>query len=194
MDLKGAKEYILKRFRNELNPKIYYHDLQHTHDVVESCRRYAEMEGLIASDREILETAAYFHDAGMLQTYINHEEASVELARKILPDFGYSSNQLDIISCIIMKTKLPQNAITHLGEILCDADLDYLGRPDFFMIAHRLRYEWELIMDKYYGLKEWYELQFDFLTNHKFFTRSARLLRSEGKEKNLAEIRKILGK
>lgn len=193
-DFKGAKNYILTRLENELNPQLYYHDLIHTLDVVESCKRYAEMESIGEDDRILLETAAYFHDAGMLDTYINHEEASIALARQVLPEFGYSEEELIIISNVIMKTKLPQNAITLLGEVLCDSDLDYLGRPDFFMIAHRLRYEWELLMNKYYGLQEWYELQYEFLSNHKYYTRSARMLRNQGKAKNLAEVKRILGK
>lgn len=193
-DFKGAKNYILTRLEHELNPQLYYHDLSHTLDVVESCRRYAEMESISEDDRILLETAAYFHDAGMLDSYINHEEASIGLARQTLPEFGYSEEQLTIISNVIMKTKLPQNAITLLGEVLCDSDLDYLGRPDFFMISHRLRYEWELLMNKYFGLQEWYELQYEFLSNHKYYTRSARMLRNQGKAKNLAEVKRILGK
>ena len=50
----------------------------------------------------------------MLNTYVNHEEASVELAKELLPQFGYKSDELDTIACVIMKTKLPQSAITLL--------------------------------------------------------------------------------
>ena len=193
-DLKGATDYILNRIKKELNPSLYYHDLNHTLDVVKACRHYAQMEGIDQSDQILLETAAYFHDAGMLKAYINHEEASVELLQQVLPGYGYSHRDLEVISCVVMKTKLPQSAINLMGEVLCDADLDYLGRPDFFMISHRLRYEWELMLGKFYGLKEWYELQYDFLSKHKYYTRSARMLRNEGKEKNLAEVKLILGK
>ena len=32
-------------------------------------------------------------------------------------------------------TKIPQTPLTKLEEIICDADLDYLGREDFFEIS-----------------------------------------------------------
>jgi uncharacterized protein len=193
MNLNHAREYILNRMARELSPNFYYHNLQHTFDVHRACVELAAMEGVNSRDLALLETAAWYHDSGIFLTYDNHEEASVKIAREILPKFDYTAADLDVLECIILKTKLPQSAITLLGEILCDADLDYLGRPDFFMIAQRLRYEW-LLMGKYYGLKEWYQLQLDFLGSHKYYTRAARMLRNEGKEKNLTEIRRICGK
>jgi len=193
MNLTEARDYILKRMEDELSPDYHYHSIEHTLDVHRACIQLAQMESVNGSDLILLETAAYFHDCGILETYRDHEEASVKIAREVLPEYGYSQADLNIIDCVIMKTKLPQSAITLLGEILCDADLDYLGRPDFFMIAHRLRYEWEL-MGIFYDLQKWYELQFNFLNNHRYYTRAARLLRNEGKEKNLAEVRKILRK
>lgn len=193
MNLDAARDYIVKRMAKELSPDLHYHSIEHTFDVHHSCIELARIEGVDHSDLTLLETAAYFHDSGIIETYDNHEEASVRIAREILPQFGYTEQDLNTIEYIILKTKLPQSAITLLGEILCDSDLDYLGRPDFFMIAQRLRYEWELMGNRY-GLKEWYEMQLRFLRNHKYYTRAARMLRDEGKMKNLAEIERALGK
>lgn len=193
MNLDAARDYILKRMASELSPHLHYHSIEHTFDVHHACLELAKIEGVNGSDLALLETAAFFHDSGIIETYENHEEASVRIAREILPEFGYTEDEMKIIECIILKTKLPQSAITLLGEILCDSDLDYLGRPDFFMIAQRLRYEWELMGNRY-GLKEWYEMQLRFLGNHTYYTRAARLLRDEGKRKNLAEIERTLGK
>lgn len=193
MNVTHAREYILNRMARELSPDFHYHNIEHTTDVHRACVKLAGMEGVNSHDLALLETAAWYHDSGIFITYDNHEEASVKIAREILPKFDYSDADLDVLERIILKTKLPQSAITLLGEILCDADLDYLGRPDFFMIAHRLRYEW-LLMGKEYELKEWYKLQLDFLGNHKYYTRAARILRNKGKEKNLEQIRRICGK
>jgi uncharacterized protein len=193
MNLDAARDYILKRMASELSPHLHYHSIDHTFDVHHACLELARIEGVNGSDLALLETAAYFHDSGIIETYENHEEASVKIAREILPEFGYSEEEMNIIECIILKTKLPQSAITLLGEILCDSDLDYLGRSDFFMIAQRLRYEWELMGNRY-GLKEWYEMQLRFLGNHHYYTRAARLLRDEGKRMNIAEIERVLGR
>ena len=36
---------------------------------------------------------------------------------------------------------MPQTPKNHLEEIMCDSDLDYLGRQDFYPIAETLRQE-----------------------------------------------------
>ena len=192
MNFPGARDFIIKKLVDELEPDLTYHSINHTLDVFQAAGNYAEMEKISKHDRIILETAALFHDSGMLKTYIGHEEAGIEIARKYLPDYGYEQKDIDIISGMIMTTKLPQSASTYLEMILCDADLDYLGREDFFMIALQLKYEWNILNIRPTTLRSWYELQISFLENHIFFTRSARQLRDEIKADNLKQIRELV--
>jgi hypothetical protein len=93
---------------------------------------------------------------------------------------------------MIITTKLPQSANTYLDKILCDSDLDYLGREDFFMIAHQLQYEWNILNIRRTTLREWYELQIMFLGNHKFFTASAQRLRNVKKADNLNQVKELV--
>ncbi len=92
---------------------------------------------------------------------------------------------------MIITTKLPQSANTLLEKIICDADLDYLGRPDFFMISLRLKYEWDVLGIKPTTLKEWFKIQIDFLTSHKYFTDSARALRQKMKDEHVKQVKDI---
>jgi hypothetical protein len=108
-----------------------------------------------------------------------------------LPSFGYTEAEIDLVCSLINATRLPQIANTKLEKILCDADLDYLGRDDFSMIAHKLRYEWEELGYLHSTLKEWYLLQVEFLEGHQYFTDSAKILRHNGKIKNLLEIKDL---
>ncbi len=188
MNYEGAKDYILKKLERELDPRLTYHSIDHTLDVLESAIRLAEMEKISEEDKIILKTACVFHDSGMLVTYRGHEEASIEICRQTLPRFGYDNEATDRICSMIGTTKLPQQADDPLDKILCDADLDYLGRNDFFMIAHRLKYEWEALDIITTTLKEWYKIQKDFLTTHKYFTASAIKLRQDLKEENLKQV------
>lgn len=192
MDYQGVKTFILNKLTSELNPNLYYHDLSHTMDVLDSVERLADMENLPEGERTLIRTASLFHDSGMLKTYIGHEEASCEITQALLPGFGYSEKEISSINSMIMATKLPQSAQTKNEQIICDADLDYLGRKDFFMISHRLRYEWDLFKLKSLSLKEWYFLQIDFLNNHTYFTKSAIETREMGKQQNLNQILEIL--
>jgi predicted metal-dependent HD superfamily phosphohydrolase len=192
MNYTAAKTFILKKLERELNPELTYHSISHTLDVLQSAERLALMENVSAEDLVLLQTACLFHDSGMLVTYRGHEEASVIIVRENLPGFGYTPHDIDRIANMIMDTKLPQCAVDPLEKILCDADLDYLGRQDFFMIAHRLKYEWAVMNINRTTLQDWYLIQREFLSAHKYFTRSAIHLRQEGKMENLHQIEIIL--
>ncbi len=192
MDYPGAKKYILNRLENELGLNYFYHSVKHTLDVLHATTRLARTEGIDKHNQKLAETAALFHDAGMLNTYIKHEEESIKITSEVLPQFDYSEKDIRIINKMILTTKIPQNAETLLEEILCDADLDYLGRDDFFVIAQKLRYEWNIMKIHPTSLKQWFELQIDFMGNHKFYTPSAIQLRHDKKQDNLNQIKELL--
>lgn len=194
MDFLKARDYILKRLKNELKPNLFYHSIEHTLDVYNSAVKIAEMEGVNGIDLNLLKTASLFHDSGMIWTYNGHEEASVEIAKESLPQFGYNQLAIETISKMIITTKLPQTASTFLEKIICDADLDYLGREDFIMISHKLRHEWVTQEINVLSLKQWYELQIQFLSNHTYFTKYAISTRKEGKLFNLGQIIELLKK
>lgn len=180
--------------KNELHPNLFYHSIEHTFDVFNSAVKIAEMEGVNGVDLTLVKTAALYHDSGMIRTYVGHEEASVEILKESLPEFGYDKISIDTISGMVITTKLPQTADTFLEKILCDADLDYLGREDFIMISHKLRHEWVTQKINVLSLKEWYELQIQFLRNHEYFTNYSISTRQEGKLANLAQIIELIEK
>ena len=185
------KKQILSRLESEFKPCLYYHNLSHTLDVSDATLRLAKLEGIDSHYTILLATAALLHDVGMLDNYKDHEVASVKIAQRILPELNYTQPDIEEISDLIMATRLPQEAST-LGEmIICDADLDYLGRDDFFMIAHRLRSEW-ICQGKSYTLKQWYTMQADFLMKHRYFTKSAIMLRESTKQLHLEQILELL--
>ena len=78
-----------------------------------------------------------------------------------------------------------------MQEIICDADLDYLGTDEFDMIADRLRRELRN-MNKLDSDRRWDEIQVKFLTQHKYFTETAIKTRTKKKLQNLNKIKKRL--
>ena len=192
MNFHGAKKFILNKLQNEIYKKYSYHNINHTINVFEACERIAKAENLSKKKTDLLLTAALFHDSGMLISYIEHEEASTKITNESLPDFDYTSDEIDEINKMILATKLPQTAKTLEEMILCDADLDYLGRDDFYMISHQLKYEWKINGVNKLSLRGWYELQASFLENHKYFTQTEINLREQKKLKHLKEIKNLL--
>ncbi|MCX6243892.1 MAG: HD domain-containing protein [Bacteroidetes bacterium] len=193
MDFAGARDYILDRLRKELSPTLTYHTVDHTLDMHRAVVRLMDMEQFTDEhERTLIETAAVFHDAGMLHSYKDHEIQSVKIAKKVLPAFRYTEKDIDEISKLILVTKLPQNPNTLPEKILCDADLDSLGRVDFFQESFELQLEWKLNNIRQTTLEEWLRFEVCFFSDHEYFTHSGRELRREQKKKNLAEITDIL--
>jgi predicted metal-dependent HD superfamily phosphohydrolase len=191
MDYSKAKEYILDRMEKEVPLDFRYHNLRHSLDVLQAAERLASAENISGKDLELLKTAALFHDSGFIFQYIRNEPVGCEIARQSLPEFGYEKADIEKICGMIMATAIPQNPRNHLEQILCDADLDYLGRDDFETIAETLRDELKL-MGREFATKEWIAFELDFMERHKYFTASARKLRDMKKMKNIDKLRRAL--
>jgi len=193
MDFAGAREYIIGRMRKELNPSLTYHTIEHTLDMHHAAIRLMEMEHFDDEhERMLIETAAIYHDAGMMVSYNDHETQSVLIAGEILPTFGYTLDEIDEVAGLILVTKLPQMPVTLPEKILCDADLDSLGRTDFFLESFKLQLEWKLNGIHQTTLEEWLRFEVKFFSGHEYFTKSGKALRQEQKRKNLLEITSIL--
>jgi predicted metal-dependent HD superfamily phosphohydrolase len=191
-DYEGAKSYIFDRLARELSPQLYYHSLWHTRDdVLPNAERLAIASQLDAETLLRIKTAAVFHDTGYLEGRANHERISVRIMRETLPRFGYSSEQIAHIDKIIMATRVPQVAATLPEQILADADLDVLGRDDFWAVNENLRREMALF-DTPMTDEAWFEMQIRFLTEHHYFSEAARQTRDTGKRQRVTEIEGML--
>lgn len=183
-----AERHIMKILENQLSPKLLYHSINHTVDVTKAVERLAIMEGITDEDLFLLKSAATYHDAGFIEKYEKNEEIGMRLAREILPKYGYTEDQIDIIDGLIKSTEIPQSPTTKLQQIMCDADLDYLGRDDFHAIADLLRRELRE-HGKLDSDRAWDEIQVKFLEQHTYFTDSAIKLRHEKKLAHIQEIK-----
>ena len=193
MDFQGAEEYIVSRLRNELPATLFYHTLGHTLDVQKVVKQLIIKEKIDTQTGLIIETAALFHDSGMIFNYKEHEIESVGIARDTLPLYAYSSKEIDEICDLIMVTRLPQRPLTYTGQVLCDADMDNLGRDDFFIQSFRLKLELEMNGIAAMTLKKWLGNLVQFLEDHIYYTKSAIAARQEHKNKNLSELKEIVG-
>jgi len=184
MEYEKLNKIILKRLRENLPEHLSYHSVMHVKDVIDAVEKIAKSEGVNDEDMVLLKTAALFHDTGFLFGSKNHEEKSCEIAAEYLLEYGFSQDQLDKINGMIMATKIPQTPKNHLEQIVADADLDYLGRDDFFVIGDKLFEELSM-----FGIvnseRDWNLLQEKFLESHHYFTETAINSRNQKKQDNL---------
>lgn len=182
-----AERHIMKVLEKGLSTKLHYHSIEHTKDVVKAVERIALSEGVTDEGLFLLKSAATYHDAGFVEQYEKNEPIGARLAEEILPKYGYTEQHIETIKELIFVTQIPHKPKNKLEEIICDADLDYLGRDDFHEIADRLRRELRE-HGKIDSDRKWDEMQVSFLNMHKYFTETSIRTRVEKKKKNLAEV------
>ncbi|MFP4324266.1 MAG: phosphohydrolase [Anaerolineales bacterium] len=192
-DFERAKAYALKHLSEELDPRLTYHSLWHTqHDVVPAAARLATAETLDDETRYLLLTAAWYHDIGFLVQRDDHEDAGAAIALDVLPRFGYTAAQIDQVAGMIMATKLPQSPHTPLEEMMADADLDSIGRPqDFLLTSGALRNELAAFGTEI-PIIEWYRRQQNFLQVHSYWRASAHALRDDGKQQIITMLGRLI--
>jgi len=185
------QEDVLNMLERDLPDNLYYHNVKHTIDVLTGAEIIGWAEGVDEEEMLLLKTAALLHDAGHIVDYKNHEHHSSEIARKLLPDYSYTPQQIESICKLIMSTQLPYNPTTLTSKIICDSDLDYLGREDFIPVSQQLfreMFEHGFISSQ----REWNKMQIDFISKHQYFTKTAQQLREVNKQKQIERIKKLI--
>ncbi len=185
------EDEILKMLKDKLPAELSYHSFDHTLDVLHATERIAKAENVSDEELSLLKIAAVFHDTGYIYSRENHEQKSCMLATDVLTSHGIDKNKIDKVNELILATTFPHDPKNKLAEIICDADLDYLGRDDYFKISKRVFDEF-----KYFGIvhdeEEWKKMQVKFLESHKYFTKTAINSRKMKKEENLRKIKESI--
>ena len=183
-------------FRDELPDGIKYHDADHTlhptKGVVVVANRIAISENISEHDRELLITAAYFHDTGYIREYDKNEPIAARMAGRILKLIGYKPNEVEKIQNMILSTDLEREPKAHVEKILCDADLDHFGREDFFKLDGKLRKGRCARGIDVSDEAKWYRGTLEIIRKHQYYTESQKKLREKGKQQNIKILLKKL--
>lgn len=189
IDFIHMRKDILNRLKALLPEEVVYHDISHTLNVEKAAIRFAKLEGLDENSILLLQTAVLYHDAGFILEYHSNEEFAIQMAQNNLPKYGYSQEQIEVISKIILSTSASVEPETIMEKIMCDADHDYLGRADYYNVAKKLRIEMENFGETMTD-KAWIAYQLTYLENgHRFFTETAKNIRLQGKKSRIAELK-----
>ena len=185
------KKEVLGILNTKLPKNLYYHGTHHTIDALDVCEIYITAEKINKNDAYFLRIGVLMHDIGFTISIEDHEVSGVEMAEKLMNKYNFGPNDIEVVKELIMATQVPQSPQNHLEEIICDVDLDYLGRSDFYEISEQLYME--LVAYNNIGTKkEWNRIQIKFLQNHKFHTEFAKKNRQPQKEKRIVELKELM--
>ncbi len=185
------QEDVLDMLEQNLPDHLFYHNVKHTIDVVTEVELIGWAEGLSEEEILLLKLAGLFHDAGHVISYDDHEFHGTVLARKMLKKYHYHPEVLDKICSLIMATQFPPEPQNILEKVMCDSDLDYLGRADFIPVSNMLYKELK-VRDMIGSFTEWNMKQLKFIRKHQYFTDTAQNLREVNKNKQIERLEKLL--
>ncbi|WMI64165.1 HDIG domain-containing protein [Aestuariibaculum sp. YM273] len=185
------RKHALHILNTELPEELCYHNIIHTLDVLNVVNKYIRREKIDGYHAKLLRVGAILHDIGFTVGRENHEEKGVVIAKRLMHQYGFPEEAIKTVKGLIMATKVPQNPRTHLEEIICDSDLDYLGRRDFYVTGDQLLKELNnqgLDLD----VDQWNKMQVAFLEEHRYHTEFAKKYRKPKKVKRIRELKDSL--
>ncbi len=196
IDLSSAE--VQRRFAAADCTSLYYHNLEHTEQVVKAAELIGNIMNFSDEELEDLRIAAWWHDAGMLERPgKGHEEQGAQDARAFLKEQGLDPHRIARVERLILATRVSHTPTTDLERAMRDADLSNLGRPEYRDRLENLRREWQMRPDSKRDLTddvEWYEENIAFVAGHQYLTAAANKLYGEQKQNNLDRLNKKLAK
>ena len=185
------RKTLLEILHHKLSKDLHYHGVHHTLDALKTCDLYLKKIKIAKHEAQLLRLGILFHDIGFTVSNDDHEIRGAEIAKELLAKYDFKTEDINIIVGLILSTKVPQTPNTLLEKMICDIDLDYLGRSDFYKISNYLFEELQYTI----GLKdknEWNKIQVKFLKAHSFHTDFAIKKRQPEKEKRIKELKEII--
>jgi predicted metal-dependent HD superfamily phosphohydrolase len=183
--VKASVRFVSNYSSKNSDTKFLYHNLSHTTNVVKAANTLCTVMGVDEHQKKVLLVSAWFHDLGYTQQIEGHERIGAKLAEEFLNLNGVNEEDIAIVKSCILSTYYPQKPTTFLEEILCDADLMYLGDEDFFITSALLRKEWELTKAVTYSDMQWNKATIQFLSSHHFHTEYGQNNVEKKKNKNI---------
>ncbi len=185
-------KYSTMMLTESLPKEMAFHNYYHTKEVATAVIEIGKEAGLTSNEIETVLIAAWFHDTGYSIRYVNHENASQEIARIFLTINNYAMDKIEKVMGCIEATKYPQRPNNILEEVLCDADFYHLSSADYHTSEKTLREEWTVYLKKKYTDREWHQENYNFLISHSYFTTYAKDKLQKQKERNIDLLKSAL--
>lgn len=190
--LRETALYVENYMQENNNPSFYYHNYNHTLNVVRACDIISMNCELGKQERLAIHLAAWFHDIGYFTNPEDHEATGAAMAVEYFKAKGLEKETLSAIENCILATRIPQQPTTLMEQVICDADLNQLGSKEEENTSDLLRKEFAVLKNKDFTEEEWIRFNLAFMKSHIYFTNFARNEFEKQKSKNIAVLEKRL--
>jgi predicted metal-dependent HD superfamily phosphohydrolase len=184
----GAEDYVSAYLDQWLPKTRYFHNIDHTRQVVAQCQAMATAYALPVPDVDVLLLAAWFHDVGYCFGSTDHEESSIAILLSFLSDYHMPEKSVAGIEQLILATEMGFEPEILLEKIICDADSWHLGSPDYFTWSDKLQKEVASFERKDIADRDWNKGNIAFFQAHQYYTDYAIKNWSDQKRVNLDKL------
>ncbi|MEO8109045.1 MAG: Pycsar system effector family protein [Ginsengibacter sp.] len=188
--LNEGAAFISKYVRKHDNPKLLYHNLFHTQNVVAVASQIAKHSSLKEDELFIVNAAAWFLYVGWYKDALHPEEAGAEMASEFFRNAGVENETIESIKKCILGTITGSVPGTLLASIICDADSFYLGTENFSGYNKLKRKEAELLDHPSIDKNEWKRNTIIMLERHEYYTEYCKARLNTTKQQNLNKLKK----
>jgi predicted metal-dependent HD superfamily phosphohydrolase len=165
-----AEAHISELYDKKWSKDFSFHSFKHIKRTLDAANEIAQNSSVKGEDFEILNLAVLFHDVGHMESYLNHEKKSIEIADQFLSAKKYPLEKKKKVFALIEITNLEKTPQNLMENIIRDADIIHLGKKSFFKRNRELRKEWDKILKKSYSDLQWVQSDVKFFDQHGFFT------------------------
>lgn len=190
--INSIQRYVTSLLKKNLTPHHYFHDISHTNNVVAAAVEIGTACNLNHEEMITVVVAAWFHDTGYTEAYNGHEAISAAISTSYLKSIKINTAFLMKVKNCILSTRIPQQPLTLIEKVICDADFYHLSKSDYHIYAQALRKEWENCLNLNYTDQQWNALNLEMLSTHVYFTDYGKVVLQKRKQENIDHLLKIL--
>lgn len=184
--LRDTALYVRDYYASHFTEQFYFHHYNRTMNIVRNCDALAVNMDMGKQESKVAHLAAWFLELGYSRDYHNYQAKSVELAKEYFRTKELEEDVLERIEECILSTRIPQQPVSAVSQLVCDASMYHLAEKDAVQHADALRAEYEAIAKTQFTDEEWLNENIKMISNHFYFTTGARDLFQKRKDKTLA--------
>jgi len=182
--LEEVQHFVEALYKKHHKPELFYHNLDHANNIAHAATEIANHYQLSDRDFFVVLAAAWFHDIGYLDKAEGHEQRGADEAAVFLASQHIGDADIEDVKRCILATKIPQNPVGLLQQIICDADLFHFGTENFTAYDKLMRKEAKAF-GKVMSKEEWRAKTIQLLQQHHYFTDYCRNLLEPVKQQHL---------
>jgi len=183
--LRDTALYVRDYYAAHFNDQYTFHNYTRTVNIVRNCDALGVSMNLGGQELKLAHLAAWFSELGFSEDHRNYQAKSVKLAREYFRTKKLDDGIFEKLEECILSTRVPQQPVSVISQLICDATMYHLAEKDSLQLADALRAEYAAVAQTEYSDEDWISEYIKMINNHFYFTRSARDLYQKRKEKTL---------